>query len=86
MAVRIRLARAGAKKNPYYHVIAAESTSRRDGKYIEAFGSYDPTVKPAKVQFDDARLDYWLKAGALPTDTVGELIKRYKKAQTAAKA
>lgn len=86
MALKIRLARAGAKKHPYYHVIATESTSRRDGKYIEALGSYDPTANPAKVQFDDVKLEHWLKVGATPSETVGELIRRHKKAQAAAKA
>jgi small subunit ribosomal protein S16 len=83
MAVKIRLARAGAKKHPYYHVVAAHGTSPRDGKFIEAFGSYDPTATPAKVEIDEARLDYWMKAGAQPTETVAQLIRRRKKAQPA---
>ncbi len=86
MAVRIRLARAGAKKHPYYHVVAADSTSPRDGRFIEAIGSYDPSRKPGVLKIDDDRLAHWVKSGARPTVTVAELIKRYKKAQPAAKA
>ncbi|MBI5545855.1 MAG: 30S ribosomal protein S16 [Deltaproteobacteria bacterium] len=86
MAVKIRLARAGAKKHPYYHVVAADSRSPRDGKFIEAFGSYDPTAKPHKLDIDNARLEHWLKCGAQPTETVGQLIKEHKRAQPAAAA
>jgi len=84
MAVKIRLARAGAKKHPYYHVVAADSKSPRDGKFIEAFGSYDPTATPHKLQIDDARLKHWLGVGAQPTETVAQLIKEHKKAPPAA--
>lgn len=81
MAVKIRLARAGSKKNPYYHVVAAESTARRDGKFIEAIGAYDPVGRPAKkIEFKDDRLAYWLGVGAQPTETVRGLIRKYKKA------
>lgn len=87
MAVKIRLARAGAKKHPIYHVVAAESASPRDGKFIESFGSYDPTATPHKLTIKDERLQYWLKAGAQPTETVEQLIKEHKKAlQAGAKA
>ncbi|MCY1078594.1 30S ribosomal protein S16 [Archangium lansingense] len=85
MAVVLRLARAGAKKKPYYHVVATDSRNPRDGKFLEAVGSYDPNHKPAKVEFDEARLEHWLKSGALPSDTVGELIKRHKRAAPVAK-
>ncbi|MGI5865593.1 MAG: 30S ribosomal protein S16 [Myxococcales bacterium] len=86
MAVKIRLARAGAKKHPYYHVVATDSTNRRDGKFIEAVGSYDPTAQPAKVHFDDERLNYWLGTGAQPTATVARLIRGHKKRTVEAKA
>jgi len=86
MAVKIRLARAGAKKHPYYHVVAADSRSPRDGKFIEAIGAYDPTQKPHKLEFDDARLTHWLSSGAQPTETVAQLIKEHRKAQPAAEA
>ena len=80
MAVVLRLARAGAKKKPYYHVVATDSRNPRDGKFIEAVGAYDPNQNPAKVEFDAERLEYWIKSGALPSETVGELIKRHKRA------
>lgn len=84
MAVRIRLARAGAKKHPYYHVVAADSASPRDGKFIEAIGSYDPNHTPHKFEVDLGRLEHWVKVGAKPTDTVGELIKAFRRAQPSA--
>lgn len=80
MAVVLRLARAGAKKKPYYHVVATDSRNPRDGKFLEAVGAYDPNLNPAKVEFKDDRLEYWLKAGAQPTETVHNLIKRHKRA------
>ncbi|AFE10266.1 30S ribosomal protein S16 [Corallococcus exiguus] len=79
MAVVLRLARAGAKKMPYYHVVATDSRSPRDGKFLEQVGSYDPNHSPAKVQFNEERLNYWLKSGALPSETVADLIKTAKK-------
>jgi small subunit ribosomal protein S16 len=84
MSVKLRLARAGAKKNPYYHVVAADSRKPRDGKFIEAIGSFYPNDRTAQFKIDDERLAYWLKAGAQPTETVGELIKRHQKASAAA--
>ena len=83
MSVVLRLARAGAKKRPYYHVVATDSRNPRDGKFIEAVGAYDPNLNPAKVEFDADRLEYWLKSGATPSETVGELIKRHKRAAAA---
>jgi small subunit ribosomal protein S16 len=80
MAVVLRLARAGAKKKPYYHVVATDSRNPRDGKFIEAVGAYDPNLTPPKVEFNQERLQYWLKTGATPSETVGELIKRAAKA------
>lgn len=88
MSVKLRLARAGAKKAPYYHLVAADSRKPRDGKFIEAIGAFEPSPDgKAEFKVDVERLDYWLKAGAQPTGTVGELIKRYRKANPpAAKA
>lgn len=80
MAVVLRLARAGAKKMPYYHVVATDSRNPRDGKFIEAVGAYDPNFSPAKVEFNEERLAYWLKTGATPSETVADLIKRNAKA------
>lgn len=84
MAVVIRLSRAGAKKRPYYHVVATDSRNARDGKFIEAIGSYDPNFSPAKIAFNHERLEHWLKTGAKPSETVAELIKRAPKPQASA--
>ncbi|MBF0528423.1 MAG: 30S ribosomal protein S16 [Deltaproteobacteria bacterium] len=75
MAIKIRLARMGAKKNPYYRVVVAESQAKRDGKFIEIIGSYDPNKKPADVRINNDRLQDWLTKGAQPTETVASLIK-----------
>ncbi|MFY1827760.1 30S ribosomal protein S16 [Myxococcus fulvus] len=80
MAVVLRLARAGAKKKPYYHVVATDSRNPRDGKFIEAVGAYDPNITPPKVEFNEERLNYWLKTGATPSETVADLIKVNAKA------
>ena len=85
MAVVIRLARAGAKKKPYYHVVATDSRNPRDGKFIEAIGAYDPNLEPPKFEVNEERLQHWLKIGAKPSETVDGLIKRSKRA-TLAKA
>lgn len=83
MAVVIRLARAGAKKKPYYHVVATDSRNPRDGKFIEAIGAYDPNLNPPKIVFNEDRLQHWLKIGARPSDTVSTLMKKAKKAAAA---
>lgn len=77
MAVKIRLARHGAKKRPYYRVIVADSRCPRDGRFIEEVGRYNPCVSPA-LSLNDERLDYWMSCGAQPTDTVARLIKSHK--------
>jgi small subunit ribosomal protein S16 len=84
MAVVLRLARAGAKKAPYYHVVATDSRNPRDGKFIEAVGAYDPNLSPPKIVFNQDRLEHWLKVGARPSDTVRDLIKKLAKTQPAA--
>lgn len=75
MAVKIRLARYGAKKKPYYRVVVADSEAKRDGRFIEIIGVYDPNQDPAQVNIKQDRLDDWLAKGAKPTDTVASLIK-----------
>jgi small subunit ribosomal protein S16 len=85
MAVKLRLARRGAKKAPFYHVVATDSRNPRDGKFTEQVGTYDPNFKPAKITLDDERLAHWLKMGAQPSNTVASLIKQAKK-QAAAPA
>ena len=86
MAVKMRLARAGAKKNPYYRVVVADARSPRDGAFIEQIGTYDPRPDPPKVSFVEDRLEHWLKVGAVPSQTVSELIERTRKAAAAAAA
>ena len=74
MAVKIRLKRIGAKKNPYYRVVVADSRSPRDGKFIEEIGTYDPMAEPAVVKIDSDKASTWLKNGAQPTETVKSLL------------
>lgn len=74
--VKIRLRRMGAKKNPYYRIVVADSRSPRDGRFIEEIGSYDPLADPYQVKIDGERALYWIKNGAQPTDTVRALLKK----------
>ena len=76
MAVKIRLKRIGAKKNPFYRVVVADSRSPRDGKFIEEIGTYDPMAEPAVVKIDADKANEWLKNGAQPTETVKSLLVR----------
>ena len=75
MAVKIRLARHGAKKAPYYRVVVADARARRDGRIIEEVGRYNPLTEPATVKFDLEKIDRWIKDGAQPTETVARLLK-----------
>ena len=75
MAVRLRLRRVGKKKNPMYHIVAADSRAARTGKFLEVIGRYEPMQKPALVSTREDRLFYWLRHGALPTDTVRSLLR-----------
>ncbi len=77
MAVKIRLARGGRKKRPFYRIVVANSESPRDGRFIERIGTYDPLPQAALVQIDKDRLKYWLEQGAKPTDTVLNLIRKH---------
>ncbi len=79
MAVKIRLARHGAKKAPYYRIVVADSRARRDGRYIEQVGSYNPCVSPATVTMDLEKIDEWIGNGAKPSDTVARLIEEQRK-------
>ena len=76
MAVRIRLRRMGAKKQPSYRVVVADSRFPRDGRFIEEIGFYDPTVEPPVIRIDQEKAQQWIKNGAQPTDTVRALIKK----------
>lgn len=80
MAVKIRLARHGAKKTPYYRVVIADGRSARDGRYIEQVGYYNPCVEPHLVDFDLDKIDEWIAKGAQPTERVAILIKQVRKA------
>lgn len=74
MAVKIRLARHGAHKAPYYRIVVADSRARRDGRYIEQVGTYNPLIEPKKVTMDLEKIDGWIAQGAKPTETVARLI------------
>lgn len=76
MAVKIRLARHGAKKRPFYRIVVADSESPRDGRYLENVGTYNPLKDPADVTLKQERIEYWLEKGAIPTDTVKSLLKK----------
>ena len=76
MAVKIRLARHGAKKKPFYRIVVADSESPRDGKFLENVGTYDPAFDPAKITIKTDRVRYWMDQGALPSDTVRSLLKK----------
>ncbi|PID75100.1 MAG: 30S ribosomal protein S16 [Deltaproteobacteria bacterium] len=76
MAVRIRLTRLGRKKSPFYRIIVADSESKRDGKFLDILGTYDPLQDPAAISIDQTKLQDWLGKGALPTTTVKSLIKK----------
>ncbi len=76
MAVKIRLARHGAKKRPFYRIVVADSESPRDGRFLENVGTYNPLQDPAQVTLKTDRVHYWLQQGATPTDTVRSLLKK----------
>lgn len=76
MAVKIRLKRMGAKKAPFYRIVVADSRSPRDGKVIEQVGTYNPLTNPAEVKVDEDLAIKWLGNGAIPTDTVKNLLSK----------
>ncbi len=75
MPVKIRLARRGRTKQPFYHIIVADSRAPRDGKFIEKIGSYNPMTKPATIELDRERAFDWLQKGAQPTDTARAILR-----------
>ena len=75
LAVKIRLARHGAKKRPYYRVVVADSRMPRDGRYIEEVGKYNPVVSPKVIDLDLEKIDEWIAKGAKPSEPVAALIK-----------
>jgi len=76
MSVRIRLARHGAKKRPFYRIVVADNESPRDGKFIEMIGTYNPLLDPVEVSVKGERVEYWIKLGAIPSATVKNLFKK----------
>lgn len=76
MAVKIRLKRMGAKKNPFFRIVVADSRAPRDGRFIESIGYYDSTVQPAVVKIDEEKALDWMSKGAQPTDTVKSLFSK----------
>ena len=74
MAVKIRLARAGAKKAPFYRVIAADGRATRDGRFLEILGRYNPRSEPSSIELDLAKVDAWIGKGAQPTEAAAKLI------------
>lgn len=83
MAVKIRLTRLGKKKVPFYRIIVADIESKRDGKFLDIVGTYDPLQNPAAVKFDEEKLKAWLAKGAKPTRTVKSLIASHSTAAAA---
>ncbi len=75
MPIKIRLARMGAKKKPFYRVVVAESGAPRDGRFLEIVGTYDPNQEPAAVSWKEETLKKWLTLGAVPTPTVKNLLR-----------
>jgi small subunit ribosomal protein S16 len=86
MAVKIRLQRGGAKKRPFYQVVIADERCRRDGRFIENIGYYDPTKEPAVCKLNEEKVVDWLGKGAQPTDTVRQILKNAGILDKAAKA
>ena len=76
MAVKLRLKRMGAKSRPFYRIVAADSRSPRDGRFIEVVGTYNPLTDPAEIKIDEEVAMKWLKSGATPTDTVRNILSK----------
>jgi len=76
MSVKIRLARYGTKKRPFYRIVAADGQSPRDGKFLETLGTYNPLNHPAEINLKADRVQYWISQGATPTVTVKSILKK----------
>lgn len=74
--IKLRLRRMGAKKRPFYRIVAAEHSSPRDGRFIEVVGTYNPIADPAELTFKEDRIEHWLSVGAKPSETVEGLLKK----------
>ena len=77
MTVKLRLARHGAKKSPYYRIVASEDRAPRDGRFIDLIGIYDPTTSPETIRLNPGRIRYWLGVGAQPTHTVKSILSTH---------
>jgi small subunit ribosomal protein S16 len=75
MAVKLRLTRVGSKKNPIYRIVAADSRSPRDGKFLEIVGRYNPQTDPSTIEVDEDKVKAWLDKGAQPSESVARLLK-----------
>jgi small subunit ribosomal protein S16 len=75
LAVKLRLTRVGSKKNPVYRIVAADSRSPRDGKFLEIVGRYNPQTDPSTIELDEEKVRDWLSKGAQPSETVARLLK-----------
>ena len=85
MAVAIRLKREGSKDRPFFRLVVADSRSRRDGRFLESLGTYDPMSKAEpNYALDLARVDHWVANGAGPSETVASLVRKVRKAESAA--
>lgn len=76
MAVRIRLTRMGAKKRPFYRLVAASTEAPRDGKFLEILGSYDPMKDPAKIEVNEEKVNHWLQKGAMVSESAKAILKK----------
>ncbi len=79
----IRLTRMGTKKKPFYRIVVAEKRSKRDGKFVEIVGHYNPCSNPAQIMINQERVQHWIGCGAQPSDTVRSLIRKNAAAQPA---
>ena len=77
----IRLTRHGAKKKPFYRVVVADREAKRDGRFVEIVGHYNPCREPIELKLNHERISYWISKGAQPTDTVRSLIRKSEKQQ-----
>lgn len=84
MALKIRLSRKGSTHNPVYRLVVAEASARRDGRFVEVLGTYNPKSAENQLQFHLDRIEHWVKMGAKPTDTAKSLISKARVASTAA--
>ncbi len=84
MAVKIRMARHGTKKKPFYRIVVADSEAPRNGAFVEIVGTFDPKAKPKKLVVKIDRIEHWISKGAKPSETVKHLLKKKQKAEKAA--